>query len=239
MLNTFSKEMKILSVDLGVRNLAWCVLERRACKEEKWKTVPFKGEEIQVLHWRVVDILEEAGVTEEINLNQVDISCCIPWFVTTIKKYWEEMTEGVNHCVLEAQPTSRFMQGGRCISNIRTKVLSHVLQAMLLEKEIPVQFVSPSVKLKDAKEFMEDHTEYREHKKAAVKLTSLAFDTIQGTFQTFWEEKKGKKDDLADCFLQGVCFKMRKASNPRKKRKVSEMEFVDDSIPAPEIDTNK
>jgi hypothetical protein len=231
--------MKVLSVDLGVRNLAWCVLERTPSKDEVWKKVPFKGDAIVLSSWRVVDILEEAGVQEEINLNQTDISCCIPWFVTTIKKYFEEMTEGVQHCVLEAQPTSRFMQGGRCISNIRTKVLSHVLQAMLLEKNIPVQFVSPAVKLKDAKDLMEDSSEYREHKKAAIKLTSLALETIQGDFQTFWEDKKGKKDDLADCFLQGVCFKLKKATNPRKKRKVEEMEFVDDCIPAPEMNTNK
>lgn len=226
---------RILSVDLGVRNLAWCVLERTTSKEEQWKEIPFHGQKIQVLSWKVVDILEEANVQEEVNLNQVDIACCIPWFVTTIHKYFDEMTNGVQHCVLEAQPTARFMQGGRTISNVRTKVLSHVLQALLLDKQIPVQFVSPSVKLKDAKELMKDASEYREHKKAAIQLTDQVCKTLGGETQIFWEEKKGKKDDLADCLLQGICCKLK--SNPnalpkKKKRKITELEI---DIPAPEL----
>ena len=76
--------MKILSVDLGVRNLAWCVLERTPDKTTPaFQPAPFHAQRVKVLAWRVVDIVKQAGVTEEVNLNKTDVAACVPWFVTT------------------------------------------------------------------------------------------------------------------------------------------------------------
>jgi hypothetical protein len=232
--------MRVLSVDLGARNLAWCVLEREKTSEETWSVAPFRGLCVKVIAWRVVDIVKEAGVEEEVNLNKTDIATCVPWFVAAIKLWWSEMTDGVELAVLEAQPTARVMNHGeRCINNVRTKVLSHVLQAFLLEKNIPVQFVSPAVKLRDAKDLMADASEYREHKKAAVLLTTRACSLLDETTRTLWETTKGKRDDLADAFLQGVCFSLKKPRK-QKKRPVSVFEPDDEEdIPAPDIPTKR
>jgi len=228
------KEMRVLSVDLGVRNLAWCVLERTPDKDPAFADAPFHGQKITVLHWRVVDIVKQAGVEEDVNLNKTDVAACVPWFVTTVEHFWDELTAGVELAVLEAQPTARVMtNGGRCISNIRTKVLSHVLQAMLLKARIPVQFVSPSVKLKDAKDMMADATDYREHKKAAIILTNRAVETLDSHAKSLWD-CKGKRDDLADAFLQGVAFKIKKPTSKRAKRKRNDGFELDD-VPAPDL----
>jgi hypothetical protein len=237
-------QMKILSVDLGVRNLAWCVLDRTPDKTAAaFQAAPFHGQRVKVHAWRVVDIVKQAGVEEEVNLNKTDVSACVPWFVTTIEHFWEELTSGVELAVLEAQPTARVMSHGeRCVSNIRTKVLSHVLQAMLLKAKIPVQFVSPSVKLKDAKDLMADAKDYREHKKAAIILTNRAVESLDATAQTLWADAKGKRDDMADALLQGVCFAVKRVKTtraPKRKRAaVSDMEFEDGDVPAPDIPSN-
>jgi hypothetical protein len=230
--------MRILSVDLGVRNLAWCVLERVPDKDPRFAVAPFHGQSVTVLHWRVIDILQVAGVTEEVNLNKTDVAACVPWFVTAIESFWSELTEGVELAVLEAQPTARVMSHGeRCVSNVRTKVLSHVLQAMLLRAQIPVQFVSPSVKLKDAKDLMADAADYRQHKKAAIILTARAIDVLDAHARELWDDKRGKRDDLADAFLQGVCFKPKRkpSTRPTKRKRSAIHSFELDDVPAPNI----
>lgn len=226
--------MRVLSVDLGVRNLAWCVLDREGDNTDAFAVAPFHGHRVRVLHWRVVDIVEQAGVQEEVNLNKTDIAACVPWFVTTIQNFWDELTNGVELAVLEAQPTARVMShGDRTVSNIRTKVLSHVLQAMLLRASIPVQFVSPSVKLKDAKDLMADASDYRQHKKAAIILTDRAVAALDSHAQQLWSTSaKGKRDDLADAFLQGVCFKVKRITRKRRRTVAAAFEM---DIPAPDI----
>lgn len=217
--------MKILSVDLGSRNLSWCVLSRKKSAEEKWAPPPFHGQEIEVFAWRNVDITVEAGAGE-VNLNNTDIATCVPWFIMTVRKYFDEMIDGVDIAVLEAQPTARMITG-RSISNVKTKVLSHILQALLWDKNIPVFFASASLKLKDAD--MVDPTDYREHKKASCSITARASLVIGGFCQDTWSAKKGKKDDMADSFLQGVYFK------EKKKRAHKKTKIVHD-IPIPDVD---
>jgi len=218
---------RVLSVDLGSRNLSWCVINKKPSKDSKWNGPPFHEQEVEVCAWRNVDITVEAEAGE-VNLNKTDIATCVPWFITTVRKYFDEMTNGVDYAVLEAQPTSRMVTGGKCISNVKTKVLAHILQALLYDKNIPVFFASPALKLKDAD--MINASDYREHKKASCVITEKASSIIGGFCKETWSQKKGKKDDMADSFLQGIYYKEKKKVVKRKR------EPIVIEIPVPDVD---
>jgi len=86
---------------------------------------------------------------------------------------------------------------------LRMKTLQGMIMQHFIEKDIPlVEEVSASNKLK---EFIKNKkTTYSERKKASIKFTQkLLIDNIQlqKWIDTFNKHKK--KDDLADCFLQG------------------------------------
>jgi len=216
--------MKYLSVDLGVRNLAWCVIELKPSVDPKFYTIPFQGSEAIIHAWRLVDITEDE--TEDVNFQTVDISQCVPWFMKTLKKYWNEITDGVDVALIEAQPTGRMLPSGVCINNIRTKVLSHILQAMLIDK-MEVRFVSPAKKLKDA--IMKDPSKYKDHKKAAIELTDQASQCFNEPWKNWWMNLKGKRDDLADAFLQAIYH------TPKLKVKRAKKIKLEIEIPAPDI----
>lgn len=64
---------------------------------------------------------------------------------------------------------------------------------------IDIQFVNASNKLK---EFVTKKTDYKERKKLGV---SHCFELIEDSWKPFFSSHK-KKDDLADCYLQGIWY---------------------------------
>jgi hypothetical protein len=96
--------------------------------------------------------------------------------------------------LLESQP-----MGIAAARNLKTKVLSHILQSKLIEMGVEVVFRSPRLKLRD----MPEQGTYAQNKKYAVQET---LRLIKGTE---WEEYfvgHDKKDDLADCYLQAYVY---------------------------------
>ena len=249
--------MRILSVDLGSRNLAWCVLNRTnestRRSAETTSSIPehpiFKSTRAELVAWRVVDITEEGRSEEEklsnpdVNLNETDVATCVPWFSKTLQTFQAELTNGIELAVLEAQPTSRFMSSdGRCVNNVRTKVLSHILQAFLLQHGVStVKFISPAVKLKHV-DFVKDSvkltaSDYRNHKKQAVALTETCLPYLGTDAAAQWKAEQSKKDDLADCLLQGLCCSTatrqpkRKVGKKSKREQTDLMTIDDDEVP--------
>ena len=120
---------------------------------------------------------------------------------------------------LESQPL------GQMARNVKTKTLSHVIQAFMQAREIRVEFVSPKKKLKG----MGITGSYGDNKKFAIeKSLSLLKECGQSTWHEWFESKGGKKDDLADALLQGYyaakdelvkSSKPVKTRAPRKKQK--------------------
>ena len=210
--------MKIASFDLGMRNLAWCVLEREApCS---WPPTGAK-----VLSWKLVDISD--GKVED--LQGADISQCVEMLINTLKANASELV--VDHVFLELQPTSRMG-----VSNIKTKVLSHICQGYFYEHGIPVTFVSPKLKNSVPCDAVSEGTPaqmYAARKKHAIASTTTALTALDDKeWIEWWSKKKGKKDDLADAFLQGLFGKPHEKKEHNKK-KVKKAKL---SVPVPDIE---
>jgi len=223
-------------VDLGVRNLAWCVLDREPSSAPEFSAEPFNKMSIRVRSWKCIDVTQYAPAGLDIsNLNKVDIADCVPMFVAALRAHRDELTQ-IDVALLETQPVGRVFGGTntKLVSNVKTKVLSHILQAFLLEHGVPViKFVSAKLKLSWDKSLPSAEAEaeateapsYRDKKQAAIQLVTrigplLGTDLNSRPWSEIWSSTKGKKDDLADCLLQGIVAGREKirVSKPRAKK---------------------
>jgi hypothetical protein len=165
--------MKVLSFDIGLRNLAVCKLD-----------VNPETKTFSVGLWQVY-----SAIPDDLNVNKTPIEDLCPYFSNEVLKHLDTWLDDIDVCYIESQPMGR-------TRNLKTKVLSHILQVFLLSKrKVPIQFIHPTLKLKN----MVGERNYRANKKFAIQETERL---LEGT--PFVDLFVGKKrDDLADCFLQG------------------------------------
>ncbi len=98
---------------------------------------------------------------------------------------------------------------------LRMKTLQGMIMQHFIEKDIPlVEEVSATNKLK---EFVDKKTTYNERKKASIKFTIdiLSQNNNITSWLPFFNSHK-KKDDLADCFLQGRWYLNKTILNKKK-----------------------
>lgn len=185
--------MRVLSFDIGLRNLAVCKL-----------SVDKDTEAFTIELWKVY-----SAIPDDLNVNKTGIEDLCPYFSAEVLKHLDEWLLDIDVCYIESQPMGR-------TRNLKTKVLSHILQVLLLtKKELPIQFIHPTLKLKN----MVGERNYRANKKFAISETErLVADTDAA------ELFVGKKrDDLADCFLQGyyaVWAKPKTKTEPTKRKQI-------------------
>jgi hypothetical protein len=124
------------------------------------------------------------------------------------KKKWLTNADGskieFQRFFIENQP----MGGRGSARNLKTKILSHVLQCLLSQEGVPISFINPSLKLKDMPRPAEGKTKYRDNKLYAISKTTeivgLPACLNKEDCTKLFVEKKIKRDDLADAFLQGL-----------------------------------
>lgn len=182
--------MRVLSFDVGTKNLAFCDL-----------TVSLDS--FSISSWTV-----ESCVPSGLNVNEAALVDLVPYFTETVLKNMDTWASQEYDIVLiENQP----MGGRGSARNLKTKVLSHILQAMLLERnpKTKIQFVHPSLKLKDMPKTEEKAT-YRANKAYAITKTNELVTSDECTSKDLASKimgtKKLKKDDLSDAFLQAFYF---------------------------------
>jgi hypothetical protein len=215
---------RVLSVDLGTRNLAWFtgilhttstttedVVEEGASQNQSAQPirVPLSHvKSVRTESWEVVDIVP-SECTE--NLNSVRVEDFVPWLCAAFEVHkasmlYDRSGSPVDLVFLEQQPLGT---GEAAARNIKTKVLSHVLQALIIHElgsAVPIYFISPKKKLRHASLVLgHAPTSYAQNKKAAKLLAPILLEQLgdDDTSKTF-RKRKGKKDDLADAMLQAV-----------------------------------
>lgn len=189
---------RVLSFDVGTKNLSWCDLSVKASGD------------FEVHAWAVVNT-----VAAGINVNKTPVWDLAPPFYDYLHKTAHSwlfdgsgngtVPKAIDRVLIENQP----MGGRGAARNLKTKVLSHILQCVILglRPDLTVAFVHPGLKLKDMP--LADATRkntYRENKTYAIEATATMLASEKCLTKAFCSEIYGakKKDDLADAFLQGL-----------------------------------
>jgi len=157
----------------------------------------------EVFQWSVASC-----VPEGLNVNKTPVHDLAPEFYAfakaSVPKWIAANDKPIKRIFIENQPL-----GTRgAARNLKTKVLSHILQCLLVEAlpEAKVLFVHPGLKLKDMPRAADKRPTYRENKAYAIQKTGelLKTPSCKACPMASDFEKSKKKDDLADAFLQGL-----------------------------------
>lgn len=190
--------MKILSADIGWKNLAFVVFE--VLENDKFK----------IIEWKLVDLLDNESIP---NINKATLDDLIKIAtptINTVVEVWQSYEPSIIY--LENQPL------GPMARNTKTKTLSHIFQVLLLSKQLEVKFVSPTLKLRGMEK--KKGSSYTENKKFAIESCKhlLQEDETNQVWKDWFVSYAGKKDDLADAFLQGYFAYFNVKKKPTKKQ---------------------
>ena len=188
---------RVLSIDLGTKNLAYCVLERRDSEPST-----------KILRWGILNVHEALRQKKSKKTPTIsDLNCALQQTLAN-----ERLEEGVDLVAIENQPA-----GFHKRANTKMKTLSHCIEAYMWHR-LPskkIRFVNPKSKFsfsdKDevarVAKLRKSTERYKEHKRMACEATKrfLSGDTCELAtgLLDMWTSSK-KKDDLADCLLQGL-----------------------------------
>jgi len=181
--------MFILSIDVGWKNLSYCILD-------------IEGEKVEIKEWNLKNLLEQEENVNSLSVEKLIDACAkkISEFILESKETLRKLSkDNLENCrvFVEAQPMGPFSK------NLKTKILSHIFQ-FSFGQEIQVLFISSKNKLK--KVLKGEKLTYPQLKKLSVEHTLELLKTTYADekWYNFFNTRKGKRDDLADCFLQAI-----------------------------------
>ena len=186
----------ILSFDIGIKNLAYCILD----KDEDNK--------LSIIKWDIIKLLEDNEKCKGFPLDELT------------KRLYKQLNShfysyNITKVLLENQPVLK----NPVMKSVQMIVFSFFqYQAILLAREInTIKLVNASNKLKVGKTFTEINnnediikikSKYTRNKKFAIEYTYKILEDRIENFETlieYFKENK-KRDDLADAFLQGMYY---------------------------------
>lgn len=188
--------MRILSFDIGIKNLAHAFIEVPDAAQGASTTI-----DMQILSWDVWDVSAIASGTES---QMVAIGQTI---YAKLDEFLAANEPAPTVVLLELQPV---------LKNPTMKSIQMILFGYFLGRKHweglvdQIHFVNACQKLKGYPELPAKMT-YAEKKKAAIKLTRAAIRELDPLIEVF--DKHGKKDDLADTVCQAAAWLQPKNKN--------------------------
>ena len=190
--------MKILSFDVGIVNLAYCIIET---DESINKNNVSNKNPVKILHWEVIS-LENIKDHAKLYIN----------LISELDKRLPILINGINIVLIEKQPSF----------NPKMRIIAGCLQTYFFIRgivDIPhsenkikiIKFYSPKNKLKcytsDEQLEVSGSNKYIQTKKLGIiicekKLIEYSEDP---QFINYFKSSK-KKDDLSDCYLQALTY---------------------------------
>lgn len=162
--------MKIVSFDVGVKNLAYCAMRDDGTIEA----------------WEVYGM--DPSTTREPE------KLC-PEVARTLDERWPTAFRDADVVVVERQPGK----------NRKMKTMEAYLHMYFAVRNKRVVLFSPAKKLEGEDAGMHGKSKYHLRKKTSVGLAEVDLSVRNAAFADFFKNSK-KKDDLADCFMQGLAF---------------------------------
>lgn len=176
--------MKLLSIDVGIKNLSYCYTEINGSLLE----------DIRIIKWNNISITEK-------NCNKLGINECIESMMQAMKNEFDNIE--IDNVLIENQPGN---------INKTMKSLSIVIYSYFVFNNIKVEFVHAFNKLKTqkCKELLSSHQynikKYSDRKKIAIDVVKYYVINYFPDYVDIFvkKAKRGqsfKKDDLADALL--------------------------------------
>jgi hypothetical protein len=168
--------MKIVSIDVGIKNLAICIID----------------EKLEIYEWKIVDISSnDKKASIEVLANNIYTG------LDTVSDSWT----GIDHVLIENQPVLK----NPTMKTVQVLVYGYFHSLKMKGVPLSVQFISAKSKLTVANviKCTKYKSNYTNNKMSSV-LTTLEYLKDHPKRDFFVGIKK--KDDLSDCFLQAVYF---------------------------------
>jgi hypothetical protein len=203
--------MKILSFDVGIVNLAYCIIE----KNENF---------LKILHWEIIE-LSKKGNTFTAHIATSGIAELYLTLINELDK--RQYLRDVDIVLIEKQPSF----------NPKMRIIAGCLQTYFYIRGVvdrpvapirSVEFFSPKHKLKcydgpeldiSSKNGKVVKGKYAQTKKMGVAIARVKLEENDETEWIKIFEKSKKKDDLSDCYLQALTYILMKKPKDLKDPK--------------------
>jgi len=191
----------ILSFDIGIKNLGYCIL---------YKDLSINNEKNLIIHkWGIINILEDNEKCKDISLDEIG--------TRMYKRLQDEfLEENITEVLLENQPVLK----NPVMKSIQILIMGFFkYESIILGREIKlIKLINASNKLKlgkkliqfnESEDILKIKSKYNRNKKLAILYTNYFLEkelySDYNKYNTLFNEHK-KKDDLSDAFLQGLYY---------------------------------
>lgn len=196
--------LRIVGVDIGIRNLSMCRLEVVAATGAVTKAPPLDKavaalETCSLLHWTVSDL---CGAQVR-NVNRCSHGAILDGLVAFVREH-SDVIQWATHFVIEAQPNARMkMVAGALYALVKSQrgdecavVMQPARRKLSAWGAAALRLYAPEVK----------QTTYADRKKGAVALTARLLEDSHRAQDLAALRSTRKKDDMADSFLHALSF---------------------------------